>query len=165
MPNSNTFSIPAINALINRYISDNSFSIDPFANSSAIAKITNDIDPSYNTTHHLTASDFLDLFEINSVDIVLFDPPYSSRQVSEVYNKLGRSVNMETTQSSFWSILKNKISRITKPNGVVISFGWNSNGIGISLGFELLEIMLVAHGGVHNDTIVTVERKLITTLF
>lgn len=26
-------------------------------------------------------------------------------------------------------------------------------------GFEIIEIMLVAHGGNHNDTIVTVERK------
>lgn len=27
-------------------------------------------------------------------------------------------------------------------------------------GFEIIEILLVAHGGMHNDTIVTVERKL-----
>jgi hypothetical protein len=31
-------------------------------------------------------------------------------------------------------------------------------------GFELLEILLVPHGGSHNDTICTVERKK-TTLF
>lgn len=33
-------------------------------------------------------------------------------------------------------------------------------GIGKKNGFEIIEILLVAHGGMHNDTIVTVERKL-----
>lgn len=72
---------------------------------------------------------------------------------------------MQTTQGSFWTKLKSKIAHIIKPNGIVVSFGWNSNGIGQVLGFELIEIMLVAHGGAHNDTIVTVERKLQTKLF
>ena len=35
-----------------------------------------------------------------------------------------------------------------------------SNGIGKNRGFEMLEILLVPHGGSKNDTIVTVERKL-----
>lgn len=46
-----------------------------------------------------------------------------------------------------------------KPNGLAISCGWNSGGFGKMLGFEIVEILLVAHGGNHNDTIVTVERK------
>lgn len=32
-------------------------------------------------------------------------------------------------------------------------------GIGKTLGFNIEEILLVAHGGWHNDTICTVERK------
>ena len=55
--------------------------------------------------------------------------------------------------------LKKEIARITKPNGIVISFGWNTNGIGKTKGFEIIEIMTVAHGGQHNDTICTVEIK------
>ncbi len=47
-----------------------------------------------------------------------------------------------------------------KPNGLAITFGWNSQGFGKNLGFELKEILLVAHGRSHNDTIVTVERKI-----
>ena len=41
----------------------------------------------------------------------------------------------------------------------MISFGWNSIGFGKNRGFEIIEILLVAHGGTKNDTIVTVERK------
>ena len=36
-------------------------------------------------------------------------------------------------------------------DAVVLSFGWNSVGFGSGLGFELEEIMLVSHGGEHND--------------
>jgi hypothetical protein len=73
---------------------------------------------------------------------------------------MGRTVNMQTTQSSFWGDLKKEIERVTKSGSIVISFGWNSNGIGKTKGFKIVEILLVAHGGNHNDTICTVEVKL-----
>lgn len=41
---------------------------------------------------------------------------------------------------------KKKISRIVKPNGVVITCSWNSGGIGIKYGFKIQEILLVPHG-------------------
>lgn len=47
-----------------------------------------------------------------------------------------------------------------KEGGIVISFGWSSQGFGKERGFEIEEILLVPHGGHHYDTIVTVERKL-----
>ena len=67
---------------------------------------------------------------------------------------------METTQASYWSKQKDEIARILKPNGICISCGWNTNGVGKTRGFEQIEILLVAHGGNHNDTIITVERKM-----
>jgi hypothetical protein len=158
MPSKNTFSIKPIDELIQRYISGTS--IDPFANESRMATITNDLDPKYNTMYNMDAINFLEMFEGNSIDTVLFDPPYSPRQVSECYKSLNLTVDMTTTQSSFWSKMKKEVARITKPNGIVISFGWNSGGIGKTLGFEIIEVLIVAHGGMHNDTIVTVERKL-----
>ena len=164
MPNKNTFEIKPIKKLIYKYYKDYYISIDPFANRNKICKITNDIDNSFNTDYNLDALDFCKQFDSNSVDFVLFDPPYSPRQISECYKKLGKSVNMETTQSSFWSNIKNEIKRITKPNGVVICFGWNSQGIGKKRGFINKEILLISHGGNHNETICSVEIKL-TQLF
>jgi len=159
MPNSNTFDIECIRRLIHLYLKDGMISVDPFANKSKIASITNDLNPEYDTNYHLDAVDFLKIFEDNSVDFVLYDPPYSLRQVSECYKNVGIPVTMETTQSSWRTKHINEISRILKPNGICISFGWNSSGVGIKRGMELLEILLVAHGGSHNDTICTVERK------
>ena len=165
MPNSNTFNIRCIDRLIHKYLKDDMLSIDPFANTSKLAKVTNDLNPDYDTDHHLDALDFMKLFDSNSVDFVFYDPPYSLRQVSECYKSVGVEVTQETTQSSWRSKHINEIKRILKPNGIVMCFGWNSNGVGKVRGCEIIEFLLVAHGGSHNDTIVTVERKFINELF
>jgi len=158
MPNSNTFSIGPVRDCINRHL--NGFSIDPFANTNKIATMTNDINPACEAQYCMDAQDFLrNHFEDGEVDTVLFDPPYSPRQVSECYKSLNKTVNMQTTQSKFWADIKKEIARITANKGIVITCGWNSGGIGKNLGFKQIEILLVAHGGWHNDTIVTVEQK------
>ena len=157
MPNSKTFSIKPIEELIQKYAFGTI--IDPFANSSKLATITNDLDTQYDTDYHMDALDFLKMFETQSVDTVLYDPPYSPRQVSECYKNLGQAVNMQTTQSSYWAKQKEQIGRIVKMDGIVITCSWNSGGIGKKYGFRMEEILLVSHGGWHNDTIITVERK------
>ena len=166
MPNSKTFTIKPIKELIKSELVEGVI-IDPFANEASIREvmtdkqqyITNDLDTDYDTDYHMDALDFLKQFEDNSVDMVLYDPPYSPRQVSEVYKSLGKTVNMQTTQASYWGNQKKEIARILKPNGKVITFGWNSGGIGKTKGMEIQKILLVAHGGWHNDTICTVEIK------
>lgn len=107
----------------------------------------------------MDALDFLKEEEDKSADLILFDPPYSPRQIAEHYKRLGKTVNTETTQNSFWRKLKVEIGRVTKPDGHVITCGWNSGGIGKKFGFEIVEILLVPHGSWHNDTIVTVDKK------
>ena len=158
MPSKNTFEMRPALELIEKY--RKGLTIDPFANRSRLANITNDLDPQYDTDWHLDAEEFLKRFDDESVDTVLYDPPFSSRQVSECYKKFGMTVNRETTQNSYWRRQKEQISRIVRPDGIVISLGWNSGGIGKKYGFEKLHIRLIAHGGNHNDTIITVERKL-----
>ena len=157
MPSANTFSIKPIRELILQHL--HGISVDPFANRNRLANVTNDLDPEMKCDYTLDAKEFLKTFEDLSVDCVLFDPPYSTRQIAEHYKRLGQTVNMETTQSSFWGGLKKEISRVVKDGGKVLSFGWNSGGIGKGLGFDIKEILLVAHGGWHNDTICTVETK------
>lgn len=157
MPNSRTFNIKPIQKIIKKYATG--IIIDPFANNSKFATITNDLDMNYDTTYHMEATDFLRMFDDCSIDTVLYDPPFSPRQVSEHYKKLKQTVDIEKTQSSYWSQQKKEISRIVKPNGIVITCSWNSGGIGIKYGFTIQEILLVPHGGWHNDTIVVVEKK------
>ena len=160
MPNHNTFSIKPIGILINKYLTDGIW-LDPFSRNSPFKNktITNDLSIEFEADYHLEALEFLNNFDSNSIDGVLFDPPYSPRQISECYKNVGRDVHMKDTQSSFYTERKKEVARLVKSGGIVISFGWNSGGIGKTLGFELIEILLVAHGGAHNDTICSVERK------
>lgn len=158
MPNKNTFSIKPIHDLIVEELTDGLW-IDPFANTNKLASVTNDLNPDYDTDYHMDALDFMKMFDSNSVDGVLYDPPYSPRQVSECYNNVGYNVTWDTTKASFWGNHKREISRIVKIGGKVITFGWNSGGIGYKYGFEIERILLVPHGGWHNDTICTVEVK------
>lgn len=117
MPNSNTFDIPPIRKLISEEVDSTLLWIDPFANTNRIARITNDLNPEYGTQYNMDALDFLKMFDDESVDGVLYDPPYSPRQVSECYKGVGMNVTNRTTQASFWSNHKKEISRIVKRGG------------------------------------------------
>ena len=167
MPNSKTFQVNAIKDFIcDNIIGSNLTILDPFANEHSIKKhllnhnyICNDLDTDFDCDYNIDALDFLKLFKDRSVDVVLFDPPYSSRQVKECYKKLDRTVTFEDTSAGFIQNFRDEISRIVKPNGIVFTFGWNSNGIGKNNNFTIEKIRLVAHGGNHNDTICLMERK------
>ncbi len=158
MPNKNTFEVKPIHDLIVEEMTEGTW-IDPFANRNKLATITNDLSEEFDTDYHLDALDFMKMFDDSSVDGVLYDPPYSPRQVSECYNNVGFNVTWDTTKASFWGNHKREISRIVKVGGKVITFGWNSGGIGYKYGFEITRILMVPHGGWHNDTICTVEVK------
>jgi hypothetical protein len=161
MPNSETFTIKPIKELIERELTEGVW-IDPFVRNSIFKDLmtyTNDINPAIKATHNLEALEFFKLIEDNSVDGLLFDPPYSNRQVKECYEGIGRPVTMYDTQSP-WTAFKKEIARVVKSQGKVIRCGWNSGGIGKNLDFEMKEVLLVPHGGNRNDTIVTVDYKL-----
>lgn len=89
MPNKNTFDVKPIKELLDEEVDSAKLWVDPFANKNKIASITNDLNPEYDTDYHMDALEFLKVFEEGSVDGVLYDPPYSPRQVSECINILG----------------------------------------------------------------------------
>ena len=160
MPSSATFTIKPIGDLIREEMAGGVW-IDPCCGTNSPAAIRNDLNPNVEAEHHVEALAFLKQFADSSVDGVLFDPPYSPRQVAECYKQFGLStMRGELTKATFWSDQKDEIARIVKPEGKVICCGWNSMGIGINRGFLMTRVLLVPHGGNHNDTIVTVETKV-----
>lgn len=160
MSNSKTFSIKPIKEFVEKYIAQYpGIIVDPFANESKYGTITNDLNPKYDTQYHMDALEFLKMFDDNSVDMILYDPPYSTRQVSECYKGVGMNVTMQTTQASWRARHLDEIARILKPNGACLCFGWNTNGVGKKRNFEMVEILIVAHGGSKYDTLCTAEIK------
>lgn len=163
MPSAWTFTIPPIAKLVHRYVGDGIGWIDPFAGENSPAEITNDLNPKRPAKFHLHAKDFAEQLE-GKYKGVLFDPPYSLRQVKECYDGIGMEMSFEDSQS-FPSNVRRPLSNKINRGGHAISFGWNTQGFGKSLGFQIIEILLVAHGRSHNDTIVVVERKFRDELF
>jgi len=137
MPNKNTFQIKPIKELIARYKCE---WIDPFPDPFKIEALT-----------------YLNTLTNNSQDGCLYDPPYSPRQLKECYNNNGECLH--DTKSSVWKNWRDEIARVIRPGGICMSFGWSTVGLGKKRGFEIVEILLVCHGGNHNDTICTVESK------
>lgn len=162
-PSSITFSMVPIINLLSKYIERHHVVLDPFARDNIWATHSNDLNPATSAQHHLDAQDYMAMMAANGFrcDVVLLDPPYSSRQVMECYQAVGRKVTQYDTQfSPMLNHVKDYAATMLKPAGVVLSFGWNSIGMGINRGFEIIEILLVSHGSLHHDTICTVERKI-----
>ena len=162
MPNKDTFSIAPIGDFVKKYLGASKVSIDPFARNKQWATHTNDLNTDTLAQYHVDAEVFLKemAFQQVKADVVIFDPPYSPRQISECYKSIGMEVGMQDTQSAvLYQRVRNAILPVLADDGIVLSFGWNSVGMGIKNGFEIIEILLVSHGGAHNDSICLAERK------
>ncbi len=163
MPSAETFTIKPIKALVKMYLHRSRVSVDPFARNKRWATHTNDLNVETQAEHHLPPLEFLKLLrdQNTKADLVLFDPPYSRRQVMECYQGIGREFQNADSQyfSVNWRDERALIDQILIPGGVVISFGWHTNGMQQSGNYEIEKVLTVAHGGAHNDTLVIVERK------
>lgn len=160
MPNKWTFRIKPIQELLERYNVGEGW-IDPFAGMASPAEhiYTNDKNPKCDAKWHLDAEFFLKMWDPVDCQFkgCLLDPPYSWRQLFETYHLPAKELRGKKIPLT---IINDLVKDRIEGNGYVITFGWNSNGLGAKRGFVIREILLVAHGGQHNDTIVTVEQKV-----
>lgn len=173
MPHANTFSIKPIRTFVERAIREHpGVWVDPFANDSALRHlltVTNDLNPAMPTDFHMDALEFLRGRETASVDGIVFDPPFSIHQINTVYAGFGNERPVKQSTRYYIEML-----RVLKPGGVVITCGWNSNGMpatmkrdergqqlkkGKPTGCVLKRMLVCAHGGGHNDTLVCEFRK------
>lgn len=160
MPNRWTFTIKPIKELLDRYVGDGKGWIDPFAGIHSSAEMKNDLNPEMPVDVHLDALEFLRTKPDNLSVGILLDPPYSITKAKQCYDSYGsKELDVKVTSMGYWGNIKNEMARIIEPSGLAICCGWSSNGVGKNRGFEMVEILLVPHGGSKNDTLVTVERK------
>jgi len=161
MPNSDTFDILPIGELVKRYLRVSKVSIDPFARNKRWATYTNDLNPNTTAEYHLDVKEFLATLWYKSIraDLVIFDPPYSPRQIKECYESIGVKMGALDAMRTNWQPERDLINDILEVGGIVISCGWNSMGMGKKRPFWFVEGLMVCHGVGHNDTIVMVEKK------
>src|SRR3990167_463042 len=124
MPNQWTFTIKPIAELLKHEVGEGLFCVS-FAGQNSPAQVTNDLRKEMPTTHHLPAIEFLKAQQSESFDGVLYDPPYSPRQVKECYNSIALDEwdGKWDGRSTFWSETLDECARILKPNGKLICFG------------------------------------------
>jgi hypothetical protein len=162
MPNKWTFNIVPIMELVRRYARDGKGWADPFAGRSTFAEYRNDLNPLLGQASKREALEFLIDFtrQGTALNGVIFDPPYSLTQVSRSYEEMGYKFKGKDDPTGGFTKCRDTIAKIVRPGGHVISFGWNTVGMGIKRRFEQVELLIVCHGGNRNDTLCTVERKL-----
>lgn len=167
MPSKNTFDVAPMRSLVKSYLHTSRVSVDPFSRNKRWATYTNDLNPETAAEHHMDALDFLLMLRERQVitDLIIFDPPYPVDQCKTSYAGFGAHFDGKAVQTAWgdWAQHKDAANAILAPQGVVLSFGWDSNGFGVSRGYELVEMLIVCHGAGHNDTICTVERKIEST--
>ncbi len=104
--------------------------------------------------------DYLPTIPDESYEYGELDPPYTKRQVSEHYKKNGGICTGWHTSAGWIAKVKDEMARVIKPGGKVITYAYNSSGLGKKRGFEITRILIVSHGAEHNDTICTVEKRI-----
>ena len=117
-----------------------------------IDEIRNDLDDDALSEYKMDALQFVKTWDGNKFDSILLDPPYAYRKSMEMYKGI---------KASPFRQLKDELPRILKPNGLIITFGYHSNTMGIGRGFIVERIALFSHGGAIHDTIANVERLII----
>lgn len=164
MPTADTFDCEPIKGFVQKYLLKSKVSVDPFARNKRWATYTNDLDHHTAAEFHHDARDFCDALIAQGIkcDLAICDPPYSQVQVARAYNGVGKEYKPfgDDNNAVLYRQIRDKLDRLIEPEGIVLSFGWSSSGMGKERGFELIEILLVCHGAAHNDTICIAERRI-----
>lgn len=130
MPNKWTFKIKPIGEIVHCYVGDGKGWIDPFAGMYSPAEFTNDLNPEMPARYHMDALDFIKQLD-GEYNGALLDPPYTPRQVKECYNHVGRHMEQDDALLGYKrGQYKSSLNPLIKINGIVISCGWNSVGMG-----------------------------------
>jgi len=117
-----------------------------------INETRNDSNKEMPADYHYDAADFCRYFSRfgGIFDAIILDPPYSERKSMELYDGHKRSR---------FNIVLDLLPTMLAENGIVITFGYNSNVMGKTRNFKLERLGMFCHGGAIHDTIASVERK------
>lgn len=109
-----------------------------------------DLDEERDADHHFDAIEVREHFDDESFDTVILDPPYSVIQARKRY---------DGGYAGHFKHVRDQVSKIVRPGGQTLTFGFTSTGMAKSRGFEKEELAVFAHGGRYRDTFCVVEHR------
>lgn len=151
-PKKYTFEMP----LVKRFVEVNSFGkvLNLFAGKTILNldETRVDLNKDMPADYHMDSYDFVLMAIENKwvYDTIIFDPPYNLRKSREKYNGI---------YTSRLRKIRTLLPQILKIGGIIINFGYDTTGMGKKRGFEKEHVLIINHGGDHNDTLCLIERK------
>lgn len=112
--------------------------------------VRNDLNPERDVDTHHDVAEIATFFDSQSFDVVVFDPPFDDLQAADKYD----SLRADSVLEAF-----GQFAELVRPQGRVITFGWNSWGMRSHACFEREETVLFQRGPVKRDVIATADRR------
>ena len=112
--------------------------------------IRNDIDQDRDADLHVDVCNIADELEPESIDTVVYDPPFSQNQANRSYD--GQQVGDD-------ALAKRQFDEILRPGGRVIQFGFSTTCMPMSMGYEREEVAVWNTLGRMNDYLSVVDKK------
>lgn len=81
-----------------------------------ITEVRNDLNPERPAEYHVDAAELGEIFDEDSFDVVVLDPPFDQAQSDEHYDGL-HARDMGT--------IRKALAPLVKPGGAIVEFGWN----------------------------------------
>ena len=122
MPTPWTFLMTPVKELLLRYMKNPERWIDPYAGKNSPAGMTNDHNPEMKADYCMEAIEFAEMVH-DEYDGILFDPPYSFRQISEHYKIIGKKATQKDTSMAFYEKTKSAFCEKVRGGGVC-DFFW-----------------------------------------
>lgn len=113
--------------------------------------IRNDINQDINADLHVDVSTIDEHIPANSIDTIVYDPPFSANQAATTYDFAdGSRYDTETKQA---------LNTVLKPGGTIIQFGYTSTIMPTEHNYTLSNVALWNTLGRQHDWIATTARK------
>lgn len=85
-----------------------------------IEEVRNDLNPKRDADYHHDAADLGDVFDEDSFDVVVLDPPFDQTQSDEHYDGL---------HARDLGAVRKAVAPLVKPGGRMVQFGWSLWGV------------------------------------
>lgn len=122
-----------------------------------LTEVRNDLNPDRPADYHVDAVELGEMFDEDSFDAVVLDPPFDQTQSDELYDGLhARDMGQ----------IRKSVVPLVKPGGVVVEFGWNLWGAADYFnGWERVEPLLFRRAIPERQPIMMVaDRRVNATL-